>query len=318
MPELAVVYMGTSSFACPALEALARHPQITVRAVVTQPDRPRGRRLQPQPPPVKELAIALGLSWSQPARAREPSFIEELKALQPDLIVVASYGQLLPQAILDLPRHGCLNLHASLLPKYRGAAPIQWALLNGDRETGVTLMKMDAGLDTGDMVAVRTTPIQPGDTALTLHDRLARIGAELLMETLPAYVTGRIQPVPQPQEGATYARKITREDGAICWSDDAARIARQVRALTPWPGTHTQWPDGDRPRLLKIWQARALDRAVEVKPGTVLLPEAGRLQVACGQGVIEVEEAQLEGGKRLPVAALLAGHPLREGDVLGG
>jgi len=207
-----------------------------VVAVVTQPDKPRGRDLRLQSSPVKELAQHHALPVLQPQRARDPSFLEQLRPLTPDLIVVAAYGQILPPTLLDLPRCGCLNVHASLLPKYRGASPIQSALLNGDTETGVTIMKMDAGMDTGPIVAMEPLPILPEDNAATLHDRLATLGAQLLVRTIPDYVAGRLQPQPQPAEGVSYAPKITREDGRVDWSLPAHTLHLRLRAFTPWPG----------------------------------------------------------------------------------
>src|SRR5687767_13551180 len=212
MTPLRLIFMGTPPLAATVLGALLNPAQFNVVAVVTQPDQPRGRDLKLQPSAVKELALKKGIPILQPARARDAQFIEQLCALAPDLIVVAAYGQILPQAVLDVPRFGCLNIHTSLLPKYRGAAPIQWAILNGDAETGVTIMKMDAGLDTGDIVTEERTPIRPDDDTQTLHDRLASLGGTLLVRTIPDYVSGKAVPRPQP-EGATYARKIKKEDG---------------------------------------------------------------------------------------------------------
>ena len=196
-----IIFLGTAELSCASLQALAGDARFQIAAVVTQPDKPRGRELKPQPSPVKSLARKLGLPVLQPGRVRDEQFVAGLRALQPDLIVIVAYGQILPPAILDLPRYGCLNVHTSLLPKYRGAAPIQWAIANGDTETGVTIMKMDVGLDTGAIVSQRRTPINPEDDSVTLHDRLAKLGAELLVQTIPDYVAGKIRPVPQPAEG---------------------------------------------------------------------------------------------------------------------
>ena len=250
--------MGTAELSCASLEILAHSQGFQITAVVTQPDRPKGRELKPQSSSVKTLAQRLGLSVLQPLRARDEKFIAELRALQPDLIVVAAYGQILPQSILDLPRHGCLNVHTSLLPKYRGAAPIQWAIANGDTETGVTIMKMDAGLDTGDIVMQQRTAIQPADDSATLHDRLARLGAELLVQTIPDYVTGKIQPRPQPAEGVSHAPKIKKEDGHIDWNLPAKTIWNRLRAFTPWPGAFTFLQVESKPQLLKVWKAEVV------------------------------------------------------------
>src|ERR1051325_4221064 len=233
-----IIFMGTPELAGVSLQALMRATEFKVVAVVTQPDQPKGRGLKLQRSPVKEIALKENLPVLQPERAREENFIRQLRELQPDLIAVAAYGQILPQAILDLPRFGCLNVHPSLLPKYRGAAPIQHAILNGDSETGVTLMKMDVGLDTGDILTQERTPIHAADNSQTLHDRLATIGADLLVRTIPQFVSGAIQPRSQP-EGATYAAKIKKSDGEIDWTQPARVIWNHIRAFVPWPGALT-------------------------------------------------------------------------------
>jgi len=313
MPDLRVVFMGTAELACASLEALCRAPDVRVVGVVTQPDKPKGRELKLQPTPVKIVAAKYGLPVSQPVKARAPEFVEQLRELTPDLIVVAAYGQILPQGILDIPKLGSLNVHTSLLPKYRGAAPIQWAILNGELETGVTIMKMDAGLDTGEIVAEMRTPIADTDTGQTLHDRLAKMGADLLVRTLPEYVAGRMTPRAQPKEGATYARKITREDGRIDWSRPARDVWHQVRAFTPWPGAFTHLPREGVSKLLKIWDAAVQEHAFKA-PGEIL--EAGKfgIVVACGEHALRILELQLEGGKRLTAQQFLAGHELKPGE----
>ena len=278
MTPLRLVFMGTAPLAAASLDALLKEPAFAVTAVVSQPDRPKGRDLKLQPSAVKELALQHHLPVLQPEKARDAAFIEELRALQPDLIVVAAYGQILPVAILELPRFRCVNVHASLLPKYRGAAPIQWAILNGDPETGVTIMQVEAGLDTGPMLGRVVTPIRPEDNAQTLHDRLATLGAELLVLTIPDYVAGRIMPVPQPAEGACYARKITKEDGRIDWSLPARTLWNRLRGLTPWPGTFTFLPAEPRPLLLKIWEAVPLEKSGGV-PGKILHVDKAGLTV---------------------------------------
>jgi len=268
MPDLRIVFMGTAELACASLEALCRATGIDVVAVVTQPDKPKGRELKMQPTPVKAIAMKRDLPVHQPLKARAPEFVDQLRKLAPNLIVVAAYGQILPQVILDIPKFGCLNVHTSLLPKYRGAAPIQWALLSGDSETGVTIMKMDAGLDTGDILAEARTPIADTDNAQTLHDRLAKLGADLLVRTIPDYVAERIVARPQPPEGASYARKITKEDGRIDWSKPAREIWNQVRAFTPWPGAFTHLPAESPTKLLKIWDATMQEHAFK-NPGEI-------------------------------------------------
>lgn len=307
--------MGSADLACPSLEALIRAQDFCVRAVVTQPDKPKGRDLKLQPTPVKKIALARNLPVLQPERARAEAFIAQLRQLAPDLIVVVAYGQILPQAILDIPQFGCLNVHTSLLPKYRGAAPIQWAIFNGDAETGVSIMKMDAGLDTGDIASEARTPIADTDDAQTLHDRLAKLGAELLARTLPDYIAGRLAPRRQPAEGASYARKISKEDGRIEWSRPAREIWNQIRAFTPWPGAFTHYSVGGQPRLLKIWNAAVHVAPGTSRPGEVL--EAGKsgIVVACGEHALRILEAQLEGGRRMTVEKFLAGHPMIRGQV---
>ena len=313
MPDLRVVFMGTAELACASLQTLGRAPEVRVVAVVTQPDKPKGRDLKLQPTPVKVVALKHELPVHQPVKARAPEFVDQLRALAPDLIVVAAYGQILPQAILDIPKYGCLNVHTSLLPKYRGAAPIQWAILNGEPETGVTIMKMNAGLDTGDIVAEMRTPIADTDNAQTLHDRLAKLGADLLVRTIPEYVGGRVTPRPQSEEGATYARKITKEDGHIDWSKPAREVWNQVRAFTPWPGAFTHLPQEGGSKLLKIWDAAVQEHAFR-NAGEIL--EAGKfgIVVACGEHALRILELQLEGGKRLTAQQFLAGHELKLGE----
>jgi len=303
--------MGTAALSCASLTTLARDPQFSVAAVVTQPDRPKGRDLKLQPSPVKRLAEQLELPVLQPARTRDGKFIAELRALQPGLIVVAAYGQILPPAILDLPSHGCLNVHASLLPKYRGAAPIQWAIANGDAETGVTIMKMDAGLDTGPILTQQRAPILPEDDSAALHDRLAKLGAELLVQTIPGYVAGEIQPTPQPVEDVSLAPKIKKEDGRIDWNLPAEKIRNRLRAFTPWPGAYTFFKAEPRPLLLKIWKMQSADKVGE--PRTVLSADKDGIVVACGQNALRILELQREGGRRLTAEPFLAGFSLPAG-----
>jgi methionyl-tRNA formyltransferase len=314
MTPLRIIFMGTPPLAATVLEALLREESFNVIAVVTQPDQPKGRDLKLQPSAVKELALKSNLPVMQPERAREPQFIEQVRALTPDLIVVAAYGQILPQALLDLPKFGCLNVHTSSLPKYRGAAPIQWAILNGDSETGVTIMKMDAGLDTGAIVSEERTAIAGDDTAQTLHDRLAQIGGALLVQTIPGYVTGKIVPRLQPEEGVTYARKITKEDGRLDWSQPAIVLWNRVRGLTPWPGTFTLIRRKHGTVLLKILCAELVEATG--KPGEILSVEQVGVVVACGEGALRCTELQREGGKRLRAAQFLAGFPLCTGEQL--
>jgi methionyl-tRNA formyltransferase len=310
-----VIFFGTAEFAVPSLAALAKDPGCHVLGVVTQPDRPKGRALQLHPSPVKALALTLGLPVWQPAKARAAEFVAFMREQAPELIVVAAYGQILPQSLLDIPRAGCLNVHGSILPKYRGAAPIQWAILNHDAETGVTIMKMDAGLDTGAIVSIVTTPVQATDNAQTLHDRLAALGAELLIRTLPGYLSGEVQPVPQPATGSTYARKITKEDGLLDWTLDATTLWCRVRGLTPWPGTFTSLTVGGKSQGLKVWRAEPAEGSG--RPGEVIGSSKAGLVVACAKGALRLLELQREGGKRLPAHEFLSGLPLPVGIVLG-
>jgi methionyl-tRNA formyltransferase len=315
MPPLRIVFMGTADLAATVLETLHREKTFTLAAAVSQPDKPKGRDLNLQPTPVKIVAQRLGLPLLQPARARDPQFIEQLRALAPDLVVVAAYGQILPEALLDIPPLGCLNVHTSLLPKYRGAAPIQWAILNGDTQTGVTIMKMDAGLDTGAILNQEPTVILPEDNAQTLHDRLARIGSTLLVQTIPMYARGEIVPRRQPAEGVSYARKITREDARLDWSQPATVLSNKVRGLTPWPGTFTFVQRGTDTLLLKIWRAEPVE-AARGEPGCILSADRTAILVACGNGALKILELQREGGKRLDPQQFLSGTPLKPGDRL--
>ena len=302
--------MGTADFACPSLVALNDTPRIEVVAVVTQPDRPKGRQLIPHPSPVKLEAESHHLRVHQPERLRNDiSFLEQLA---PGLIVVAAYGQILPQAILDLPPHGCLNVHGSLLPAYRGAAPIQRAILDGQAATGVTIMQMDAGLDTGAILSKAATPIGPTDNAQTLHDRLAKLGAELLLKTIPHHVAGEIAAKPQDDTLATHAAKITRDMGRIDWSQPATQLWNRARAFTPWPGVFTRL-DG---KLLKLLEVEPAD-ADSPGPGVVGQADADGIVVGCGNGALRITQLQKEGAKRLSAAQFLAGNPLPAGTQLG-
>jgi methionyl-tRNA formyltransferase len=313
MSVIKIVFMGTPELAAASLKALIASPGFQVLAVVTQPDQPKGRGLKLQPSPVKEVALQNNLPVLQPQRAREESFIAQLREYAPDLIAVAAYGQILPKAILDLPQFGCLNVHTSLLPKYRGAAPIQHSILNGDAETGVTIMKMDVGLDTGDILTQEKTAIEASDNSQALHDRLAKIGAELLVSTIPDYVCGKVQPRPQP-EGASYASKIKKQDGQIDWNQPARVIWNRVRALMPWPGAFTHIPAQPQPQLLKIWESEPAERTGS--PGEILQADKNGIIVACGEGALRISILQREGGRRMSAAEFLAGHPLPVGQKL--
>lgn len=316
MPRLRIVFMGTPELAATCLSRLLRIPDFELVAAVSQPDRPKGRRLQLQPTPVKSTALSAGLPVLQPVKARDPEFLDALRSLQPDLIAVAAYGQILPRTLLDLPRHGCLNVHTSLLPRYRGAAPIQWALLNGDAETGVTIIKLVPELDAGDILSQARIPIREDDDAQTLLDRLAAMGADLLVKTIPGYTSGLIQPNPQPAEGIVHARKIAKADGQVDWTQPAVTIWNKVRGLTPWPGAFTHLPTHPQPVLLKLWQARP-EPAVG-QPGTVLQADREGIVVGCGAGSLRLLEVQTEGKRRMTAQEFLAGHAVNLGDTFDG
>ena len=301
-----LIFAGTPEFAARALHAiLAAGHQVTL--VLTQPDRPAGRGMALRPSPVKEVALAAGIEVFQPPTLKDPATWERLRAERAEAMVVAAYGLILPQAVLDVPRFGCLNIHASLLPRWRGAAPIQRALLAGDAESGVCIMQMEAGLDTGPVLHSGRLPIEPGETAGSLHDKLAELGAQLIVETL-AGLPGT--PAPQPDAGVTYAAKIDKAEAQLDWRLAAERLDRQVRAFNPFPGA-VALLDGVP---VKVWRAAcAADESPEAAPGTVVSAGAEGIAVACGQGMLRLTELQKAGGRRLPAAQFLAGHPVRPG-----
>ena len=308
-----VVFMGTPVFAVPSLEALVQNGY-EVAGVFTQPDRPVGRGRKIAACPVKQRAAELGLPVFQFERIRWKEGVEALKSLSPDVMVTAAFGQILTQEILDIPRHGTVNVHASLLPAHRGPAPVNWAILNGEDTTGVTTMLTDAGIDTGKMLLSASTPIGAEETADELTLRLSHIGAELLVRTLEGYLSGRIIPVPQPSEGASYDPMLTKEMGLIDWRSGARSLVCRVRGLSPWPGTYTETEQGQ----LKIWAARECASAPGSAPGTVLAASAKEgLIVACGDGSVELTEIQAPGGKRMQAKAYLAGRSIPVGTVFG-
>jgi len=311
------IFMGTASIACPTLRTLTELENCEIAGVVTQPDRPKGRELKSTPSAVKACTISLGLPVWQPDKARDSEFILQLERLRPDLIVVMAYGQILPPSLLAIPRLGCLNLHTSLLPRHRGAAPIQWALLEGDAVTGVSLMRMDEGLDTGPVVATVETVIGQDEDASALHERLGLLAAELLARQLPGYVAGTTQASPQDHARATYARKLRKEDGKINWQQEAEAIRNRIRAFSPWPGAYTspRWPSGSS--LVKIWKAQAKPRPSPIEPGKVAGVSEEAITVACGQGSLEILELQKEGGRRMTARQFLAGHHVEPGQRWG-
>jgi methionyl-tRNA formyltransferase len=295
----------------PALEALVSSSHKVV-AVYSQPDRPAGRGQQLAASAVKQCAVRHGLPVEQPATLRDAAAVERLQRWSADLMVVAAYGLLLPQAVLQTPRLGCLNIHASILPRWRGAAPIQRAIAAGDTQSGVTIMQMDAGLDTGPMLLTRVVPIGPRETAATLHDRLAAVGAHALLEALDAIAAGSAQPRAQPAQGVTYATKIRKEEAAIDWSRTAIEIDRQVRAFDPWPIAQTHW-NGQQ---LRVWEAMPVESSAPPSPGKVLATGAAGIDVGTGAGVLRLTRVQVAGRKAMSAAEFLNAHRL-DGAVLG-
>lgn len=310
-PEnLRTVFMGTPEFALPTLKGLIASG-VDLVGVYTQPDRPKGRGKKLAASPVKHLAMEENIPVFQPQKLREPGAVETLQGLQPDLIVVVAYGQILPKAVLDIPTYNCINVHASLLPKYRGAAPINQAIIAGEKETGVTTMLMDVGLDTGDMLVKLSLPIGPDETAGQLHDRLALLGRKAMEETLRQLCEGCLKPEPQDDAISSYAPMMKKEDGRIDWQKSALQIHNQVRGLDPWPGAYT-YLDGE---VLKI-AATGVEESSSGQPGTIVSADKTGVRIACGSGVLVVGELQLPGKKRLAAMNFLSGHPLFPGTQL--
>jgi methionyl-tRNA formyltransferase len=303
-----IVFMGTPDFAVKSLEACLELGEVI--AVVTQPDKPRGRGQEVSFSPVKTLAVSKGITVLQPQKIRGTNFAEELRALKADIAVVTAYGKILPQDVLDAPRRGCVNVHASLLPRWRGAAPIQWAIAAGDEKTGVCLMQMDAGMDTGAVIERLEIPILPTDTSATLHDRLAVLGGDALKRSLKRYVDGEIGATPQPTDGVVMARMIEKEDGRLDWQKPAAELERRLRAFTPWPGAFCASPFG----VLKVTKARAGEGKGAV--GTVLQADANGIEVACAQGSLVLEMIQPEGKRAMTAKEFLASRKLAVGTVM--
>ena len=306
-----IVYMGTPDFAVPPLAALVK-AGYEVTAVITQPDKPKGRGKTLLPTPVKEEAMKYEITVYQPQKVRDPEFVEVLKNLAPDMIVVAAFGQIIPKEILDMPKYGCINIHASLLPKYRGAAPIQQAVIDGEKESGVTIMKMGMGLDTGDMISQAVVTLSEDETGGSLFDRLAETGASLLIQTIPSIENGTATYTKQPEESPTpYAAMITKKMGLLDFGKSAEELERLVRGLNPWPSAFT-FING---KTLKVWKASVLKTQAGKVPGTVLAADKEGIQVACGQNVLVLHEVQLEGKKRMEVDAFLRGYQLKPGDM---
>lgn len=305
-----IVFMGTPAFAAPSLESLIKAGHEVI-AAVTQPDKPAGRGQISQSCPVKELAIKNSIPVLQPAKIREEGFIDDLRALKPDFIAVVAYGKILPAAILSIPPQGCINLHASLLPAYRGAAPINWAIINGEKETGACSMLMDEGMDTGPVYFCERTPIEPDETAEDLAKRLSLLGAGLLARTIGLILESHIKPVAQEHEKATYAPILKKEHGRINWATDAKKIADHVRGFYPWPGAFTTWKG-----LLKVHSGVAIEEDTQgAEPGTVIEAK-DTIKVACGQGIYEIIELQPENKKRMNAADFVKGYRIQKGDRL--
>jgi len=309
MSKPRIVFMGTPDFAVPSLEACTQLGEVVL--VVTQPDKPKGRGNQVTAPPVKVWALAHGLRVEQPEKLKATRLHEPLAAAQPDVVVVAAYGKILPPEMLAVPPHGCVNVHGSLLPKYRGAAPIQWAVANAEAETGVCLMRMEAGLDTGPVIACRRIPIAPDDTGGSVHDKLAKLGGEVLRDELPEYLAGRRPPVPQDHAQATLAPILKKEDGKLDFGLPARLLEARARGFSPWPGTFTHVGG----KMLKVHRARVGERSGT--PGEVLSATSEGLEVGCGEGSLVLLEVQPEGGRRMTAAQFLAGHRIEPGTMLG-
>lgn len=330
-----IIYMGTPDFAVQALESLQKAGH-EILLVVSQPDRQKGRGKEVQYPPVKEAALALGLPVYQPERIKNPEAVAELAKYEADVIVVAAFGQILSKEILDMPKYGCINIHASLLPKYRGAAPIQWAVIHGDEKSGVTIMQMEEGLDTGAILLQREVTLAPKETGESLFHRLASLGAETIVEALELLEQGKLTPVPQKEEDSTYAKMLTKEMGRLDFSKSAKELECAIRGLNSWPSAYTVWEG----KILKIWEAQIvaetdamkLVKAIAEKDepeltqediqkgalaGRILAVEKDYILVGCGQDALRIESVQLAGKKRMPVKEFLLGQKLQPGDLLG-
>ncbi len=302
-----VLFMGTPEFAVPCLQSL-KEAGHEICGVYTQPDKPKGRGYTLAAPPVKELALEYGLTVYQPKTLRTSEAVEEIRTLRPEIIVVVAYGKILPKEVLEIPPRGCVNVHASLLPKYRGAGPIQWAVLNGEKVTGVTTMYMAEGIDTGDMLLKKETEIGPEETAGELHDRLSVMGAELIVETLEKMEAGTVERIPQNEEESSHAPMLTKELSPIDWKNSAQKIHDQIRGLSPWPSANTSYQG----KLLKIHRSKIAPK-IHGKPGEIF--SDGGFFVCCGDGAVELLTVQYEGGKRMAGKDFLRGHPPKGNDI---
>lgn len=307
-----IVFMGTPDFAVAPLKAMIE-AGYEIAAVVTQPDKQKGRGKEIQMTPVKECAVSYGIPVLQPVRLREPEAVNELRQYQADLFVVAAFGQILSEEILTMPKFGCVNIHASLLPKYRGAAPIQWVILNGEKETGVTIQQMAKGIDTGDMLMKTVVPIAPKETGASLHDKLMEAGAELILKVLPLIQEGKLIPEKQREEEASHTARLTKSMGKMDWSRDAASLERLVRGLNSWPSAYTTY----KGKTLKLWETDVEQVTADALPGTVVQVEKDFFDVAAGEGTLRVREVQLEGKRRMTVRDFLLGYDIAVGMRLG-
>ena len=309
------VFMGTPEFAVPVLKSMASAGH-EICAVVTQPDKPKGRGKAMQPTPVKECAIELSIPVFQPVKVREEAFVEKLRKLAPEVIVVAAFGQILPQEVLDIPKYGCINVHASLLPRWRGAAPIQWAVISGDKESGVTIMQMDAGLDTGDMLLKEAVSLEEKETGGSLHDKLSEIGAKLLVQALEGLEKGTLVPEKQDGTKSCYAKMLTKQLGEIDFTRSAEEIERLIRGLNPWPSAYTHWNG----KTLKIWEAKALPETGTTgetgEAGMITEVTKDCFFIQTGKGILAAGQVQLEGKKRMDASDFLRGCPLKKGEIL--
>lgn len=306
-----VVFMGTPEFAVPTLEALLEVHEVV--GVFTQPDKPKGRGKAMAFPPVKEKALEHNIPVYQPVKVREESVVEEIRKMNPKAIVVVAFGQILPESILNIPKYGCINVHASLLPKYRGAAPMQWSIIDGEEETGITTMYMAKGLDTGDMILKEVVKLDPKETGETLHDKLSVLGGPLIIETLKQLEAGTAPRTPQDDSLSCYASMLTKELGCIDWNKDAASIERLIRGLNSWPSAYTLWNG----KTMKIWDSDVVEYAGSEENGTILAKDKHSFTVKCGENALKILELQLQGKKRMNTQAFLVGNQIEIGMRLG-
>lgn len=309
MKKYKVLFFGTPEFVLPVLEFLYKNEELL--GVITQPDKPKGRGLTLSPSPVKIWALERGLKVLEPQKMRDPSFLSTLRELSPDLIVVFAYGKILPKEVLEIPKEGCWNIHLSLLPKYRGASPVQWVLLNGEKETGVTIMLMDEGMDTGPILLQKSLTISEEDNTESLLQKLSQLSISALREALELWKEGKLEPKPQEEEGVSYAPLIKKEDGFFTFEEEAERIERKLRAFYPWPGVFTKYKE----KILKIHRAKALPLIEKTEPGRILEISKEGIKVATSKGALLLKEVQLEGKKRISAYEFAIGQHLKPGDI---